>query len=155
MRQFNCVGERETHDYVVPEIISQLAQAESIRGVQSPVISLGNNSTRDFQYAGDAVRMAVLLLERGEFGQVYNMGSEQCIKIWDLAQMIGHLMYNNQTPITVVQDPARVRPWEIWHLQADNTKLYSVIGGYHHTPLKEALKKTISYFYANGSHWDW
>ncbi len=147
VRQFNCVGERETHDYVIPEIISQLDK--------STTIQLGNNSTRDFQYAGDAVRMAVLLLERGQFGEVYNMGSEQCIKIWDLAQTIGHLMYADETQITVVQDPTRVRPWEIWHLQSSNEKLYSVIGEYHHTPLKEALKKTISYFYANGSKWDW
>ena len=50
MRQFNCVGERETHEYVIPEIISQLANG--------PSVNLGNNSFRDFQYAGDAVRMA-------------------------------------------------------------------------------------------------
>jgi len=70
-------GERETHDYVIPTIISQLAQG--------PVVSLGNNSFRDFQYAGDAVRMAVELLEKGEFGEVYNMGSEDGIMIYDLA----------------------------------------------------------------------
>lgn len=67
MRQFNCVGERETHEYVIPEIISQLAISNKV--------NLGNNSFRDFQYAGDAVRMAVELLEQGEFGEVYNMGS--------------------------------------------------------------------------------
>jgi UDP-glucose 4-epimerase len=27
MRQFNCVGERETHEYVIPEIISQLSKS--------------------------------------------------------------------------------------------------------------------------------
>ena len=50
--------------YVIPEIISQLAKSSTVR--------LGNNSFRDFQYAGDAVRMAVDLLENGEFGEVYN-----------------------------------------------------------------------------------
>jgi len=145
MRQFNCVGERETHEYVIPEIISQLAKSNKVK--------LGNNSFRDFQYAGDAVAMAVELLEKGEFGEVYNMGSEDGIKIYDLANLIGKLMGHESVEIEV--DQARVRPWEIWHLQSDNTKLYSVIGTKNPTPLEEGLKRTIQYFYDNGDKWDW
>ena len=145
MRQFNCVGERETHAYVIPEIISQLASTNKIR--------LGNNSFRDFQYAGDAVRMAVELLEKGEFGEVYNMGSEQGIQIYDLAHLIGKLMGHKEVEIIVDQE--RVRPWEIWHLQSDNTKLYNVIGHRMPTPLETSLQKTISYFYENNKNWDW
>lgn len=144
MRQFNCVGPRETHEYVIPEIISQLAEHNSVH--------LGNNSTRDFQYAGDAVRMAVLLLENGECGEVYNMGSEEAISIYELAELIGHLMGHEETEI--ITDEARKRPWEIWHLQSDNTKLYKAIGEYKHTPLEEALQKTIDYYYDNGKQWD-
>ena len=145
MRQFNCVGERETHEYVIPEIISQLAKSNKVK--------LGNNSFRDFQYAGDAVAMAVELLEKGKFGEVYNMGSEGGIKIYDLANLIGKLMGHESDEIEVDQD--RVRPWEIWHLQSDNTKLYSVIGVKNPTSLEEGLSKTIQYFYNNGSKWDW
>ena len=145
MRQFNCVGERETHAYVIPEIIHQLDKSNSI--------NLGNNSFRDFQYSGDAVRMAVELLERGEFGEVYNMGSEGGIKIYDLAHLIGKLMGHEEVVINV--DQARVRPWEIWHLQSDNTKLYSVIGQKTPTPLEDALKRTIDYYYKNGKSLDW
>ena len=145
MRQFNCVGERETHEYVIPEIISQLAKSNKVK--------LGNNSFRDFQYAGDAVAMAVELLEKGKFGEVYNMGSEGGIKIYDLANLIGKLMGHESVEIEVDQD--RVRPWEIWHLQSDNTKLYSVIGVKNPTSLEEGLSKTIQYFYNNGSKWDW
>ena len=145
MRQFNCVGERETHEYVIPEIISQLAKSNKVK--------LGNNSFRDFQYAGDAVAMAVELLEKGKFGEVYNMGSEDGIKIYDLANLIGKLMGHESVEIEV--DQARVRPWEIWHLQSDNTKLYSVIGTKNPTPLEEGLKRTIQYFYDNGDKWDW
>jgi nucleoside-diphosphate-sugar epimerase len=145
MRQFNCVGERETHEYVIPEIISQLAESNSI--------NLGNNSFRDFQYAGDAVRMAVDLLENGEFGEVYNMGSEEGIQIYDLANLIGKLMGYEQ--ITINVDQARVRPWEIWHLQSDNTKLYSVINKRPEVGLEEALEKTIAFYYQNNKKWDW
>lgn len=145
LRQFNCVGERETHEYVIPEIISQLAE--------SNVVNLGNNSFRDFLYAGDAVRMAVELLEKGQFGEVYNMGSEDGIKIYDLANLIGKLIGHSEVIINV--DQARVRPWEIWHLQSDNTKLYSVIESKSITSLEDALDKTIKYYYNNGKKWNW
>lgn len=145
MRQFNCVGERETHPYVIPEIISQMDKTN--------VIKLGNNSFRDFQYSGDAVRMAVELLEKGEFGEVYNMGSEGGIKIYDLARLIGKLMGYDEVEIIVDQE--RVRPWEIWHLQSDNSKLYEAIGERVPTSLEKALKKTIDYYYNNDKKWDW
>lgn len=145
MRQFNCVGERETHEYVIPEIISQLALSNNVK--------LGNNSFRDFQYAGDAVRMAVELLEKGEFGEVYNMGSEGGIKIYELAELIGKLIGHSSINISV--DQARVRPWEIWHLQSDNTKLYTVIDKRPEIELEEALNKTITFYFKNGNKWDW
>ncbi len=144
MRQFNCVGERETHEYVIPEIIGQLAEG--------PTVRLGNNSFRDFQYAGDAVRMAVELLEKGEPGEVYNMGSEGGIQIYPLAHLIGKLMGHEK--VEIVTDQKRVRPWEIWHLQSDNTKLYSVISYRPKVKFEEALTRTIRYFYDNGKKWD-
>jgi len=139
MRQFNCLGERETHPYVIPEIIQQVAK--------SNVVRLGNNSFRDFQYAGDAVRMAVDLLERGKFGEVYNMGSEEGIKIYDIAKLVGKIMGKE---ITIEVDEARVRPWEIWHLQSDNTKLYSTIMVRPKVSFQEALEKTIKDYQKNG-----
>lgn len=143
MRQFNVVGERETHEYIIPIIIDQVAKIEGNKGT----IKLGNNSFRDFQYAGDAVKMAVELLEKGEFGEVYNMGSEDGIKMYDLAHLIAKLMGKE---IEIEVDPARVRPWEIWHLQSDNTKLYSIIETRPQVSLEEALKLTIKDYEKNG-----
>ena len=140
LRQFNCVGERETHEYVIPEIIEQIDKGDGN-------IKLGNNSFRDFQYAGDAVRMAVELLEKGQYGEVYNMGSEDGIKIYDLAFMIGKLMGKQ---VVVETDESRVRPWEIWHLQSDNSKLYSVIDYRPQVTLEEALKRTIADYQKQG-----
>lgn len=161
LRQFNCIGERETHSYVVPEIISQLSQRKFdkdtmcsfVEDNSPPPVFLGNNSFRDLQYAGDAVAMAVELLERGEFGEVYNMGSEEGIKIYDLAKLIGELMGFNE--VQVVEDPDRIRPWEIWHLQSDNSKLYSVIEHRPQVTLREALRFTILDFNTNGRKWCW
>lgn len=136
MRQFNCLGERDYfHPYIIPEIVKQ--------AMKSDVIKLGNNSFRDFQYAGDAVRMAVELLEKGNFGEVYNMGSEIGVKMYDLAEMIGDIMGKK---IKVETDQTRVRPWEIWHLQSDNTKLYNTIETRPSVTFKEALKRTVESF---------
>ncbi len=172
LRQFNCVGERETHPYVVPEIISQLSnippsfvdqsfgpllegKAKLVKNVAT--VYLGNNSFRDFLYAGDAVRIAVELLERGEFGDVYNLGSESGIKIYDLAKKIGKLMGFADVEIEV--DPKKVRAWEIWSLLADNTKLKRAlgdgIGQWHPVPIDEALQRTINYYLDSGRKWVW
>jgi nucleoside-diphosphate-sugar epimerase len=145
LRQFNCVGERETHPYVIPEIISQLSRSDTVL--------LGNNSFRDFQYAGDAVRMAAELLEKGQFGEVYNMGSEEGVQIYNLVPMIAELMGVN--PCKTLMDDARRRPWEIWHLCSDNTKLYSVVDYRPMINLKEALRRTVAYYRSNGNRWDW
>lgn len=136
LRQFNCVGERDTlHPYVIPAIIEQVMKGNTVK--------LGNNSFRDFQYAGDAVKMAVELLEKGQYGEVYNMGSEEGIQIYDLAYMIGRLMGKD---IEIEVDPSRFRPWDIEHLQSDNTKLYSVIDLRPKVSLQEALIRTIKDF---------
>lgn len=139
MRQFNCYGERETHEYVIPVIIDQVDKGD--------IVMLGNNSFRDFQYAGDAVKMAVELLEKGNFGEVYNMGSETGIQIYDLADMIGDLM---DKKILVKFDETRTRPNEIWHLQSDNTKLYNTIQTRPQISFKEGLIRTINDYKQNG-----
>ena len=140
LRQFNCAGERETHPYIIPEIVRQLDKGNKVR--------LGNNSFRDFQSAKDAVRNAVELLEKGELGEVYNMGSEEGIQMYDLARLIGGIMGHSKT--LVETDESRVRPWEIWHLQSDNTKLYNVIGKKTPTPLKEVLQGVVFDYKQNG-----
>lgn len=152
LRQFNCVGERETHPYVIPEIISQLYRGDGTN------IRLGNDSHRDFMYAGDAVRIAVELLERGQFGGVYNLGSEESIGIYDLARLIAKV--NGNGTVKIEADPDRMRRWEIWHLQSDNSKVKSLyapledrMGGL--VPLEESLRRTIQWFRDNGCKWPW
>ena len=159
LRQFNCVGERETHPYVIPEIISQIARQrsrsmEGAGGEGRPTVRLGNNSSRDFMYAGDAVWIGVDLLERGQFGDVYNLGSSESVKIYDLAQRIGRLM--GFAEVRVEKDEARVRPWEIWSLRASNDKAMNVVHTWPRlTPLDEALRRTIAWYQENDGEWPW
>lgn len=164
LRQFNVLGERDLmHPYVVPAIIDQLTKIEKSwsrmcwmfdpKTTNTTTVKLGNNSTRDFMYAGDQARMAVELLEKGQFGDCYNLGSESCIKIYDLAKLIGKIMgFHN---VEVMEDESRKRPYEIWHLQSDNTKIYSVIESRPKVGLEEALTRTINDFKERGGKWGW
>lgn len=140
LRQFNVIGSRETHPYVVTTIIEQLHKGNG-------TIKLGNNSFRDFQDVRDAVRMATELLEKGQFGEVYNMGSEKGVKIYRLAEIVAHIM---KKKLKIVVDKNRVRPWEIWHLQSNNRKLYKVISYRPRYNLKDSLEFTIEYYKSNG-----
>jgi nucleoside-diphosphate-sugar epimerase len=147
LRQFNCVGEKETHPYVITEIISQLFHGED------GVVHLGNNTDRDFLYAGDAVRMAVELLEKGEFGQVYNLGSETSISIYKLAQLVADVVSSGRT--TIKEDASRIRKWEIWHLRSDNSKIYGTIESRPKVSLRDAIGKTVQYYLDSGKRWCW
>ena len=156
LRQFNCLGERETHPYVIPEIISQIHNNRKDKPVGSVItIRLGNDSNRDFLYAGDAVALAVNLLEKGQFGEVYNLGSQLAISIYRLARMIAVEMGLNQFDLKIETDDSRKRPWEIWHLQSSNDKIFECVDMRPTTSLQTAIQKTVRYFYNNGNKWDW
>lgn len=146
LRQFNCVGERETHSYVIPEIIEQLSKSNEIY--------LGANTFRDFLYAGDAADMAIELVTKGSPGEVYNMGSQTGIQIYDLAHLIGSIMRPGEV-IEIVTDSTRFRHCDIYHLCSDNAKLYTTITTRPKTLLKNALIKTVNYFKEHGNTWGW
>lgn len=152
LRQFNCVGERETHPYIVPELFRQFVHEFPQRGY----LELGNNSTRDFLYAGDAVAMAVELLEKGRFGEVYNLGAQSAISIYDLAKEAGHVAgYSISNDIKIQTVESRKRPWEIWHLLSDNTKIHKVIDYRPKVTLHDALKRTFQSYKDAGFKWCW
>lgn len=147
LRQFNAAGPCDYfHDYVIPTIVRQLLQ-------HPPKVHLGNNSERDFIYSGDQVRIAVELLEKGDFGEVYNLGAEDCIHIYDLAVMIGDIM---GVHAEIVEDESRKRPWEIWSLRSCNDKLYAAIGRKPELKrLRDTIEETVSDLVAawHGGEW--
>lgn len=143
LRQFNCYGERETHEYVIPEIISQLDKSSTVH--------LGNiKAERDFLYVKDAAEYAIELLEKGKPGETYNLGASDCISIKDLAHTIGKLMGHEEINIEI--DPAKLRPWDIERLESDNTKIHGVVEYRPQVGFEEGLKRTINYFKEYGWH---
>lgn len=126
---------------------------DSCGGKKVGYVKLGNDSTRDFIYSGDAVRIAVELMEKGTWGEVYNLGSEESVKMYDLARMIGELMGFREVVVEV--DESRKRAWEIWVLQSDNSKVWNAVGKRPLTSLKESLRRTIEWYVNNRWNFPW
>ena len=76
-------------------------------------------------YAGDAARLGIEALLKGELGECYELGSDWTpIQIYALAQTITLNMTGKEALIHV--DESRVRPIELWSLQADNQRVYEL-----------------------------
>ncbi len=146
-RIFNCYGPRETHSYVIPEIIDQLSKSDHL--------VMGDVQTfRDFTYVEDTARAICLLLTAAApSGSAFNIGSNVSIKIADLVQTIAGIM--GKPSFTMSVDPLRLRRREINHFRCDPTHLQQVTGWRPVVGLEEGLTKTVEWFYANGATWPW
>lgn len=158
LRQFNTCGARETHPYIVPELVGQLSRPPNccplgLKRTANATVRLGNNTSRDLLHVKDAVETAVELLEGGTFGQVYNSGSESSIKMYDLATVVGRVMGFDS--VTVERDEARVRPWDIFHLRSCNDKLNAVVQRRPIRSLQTALEDAVEWYRQAGNLWPW
>ena len=144
-RQFNCYGPRETHPYVIPEIIRQ--------AVKENVIKLGNlASFSDFVYDDDAAEIACELAQRDDiFGEVINIGTGETHKVSDIAQWTMDVLQEKGVKFTreVRVDQSRIRPLDVNHLLADASKLKKYVDR-PFTDFKSGLKKTVEWYLQNG-----
>lgn len=142
LRQFNCYGERESHAYVIPEIISQIDISKTLK--------LGNiKAKRDFMYVKDAARLSVQLMAKGVPGEVYNLGTGKSMTIQKIAETI--IKYRG-IDIKLVIDKKRFRPFDVEKLEADNRKIAKVVK-LKFTDFNEGIQSTIQWFLDNGHKW--
>lgn len=119
VRPFNLVGPGQSVDFALPTFAEQLALIH--RGRKEPVLAVGNLAARrDFLHVDDAVAAYLLLLERGEPGEVYNLGSGAAMSI---EQALHRLMVLSGVKARVEVDPERLRPVDVPLLQADCSRL--------------------------------
>jgi len=135
-RPFNTYGPRQSARAVIPTIVSQIAAGQR-------AITLGDlSTTRDFTYVEDTCRGLLAVASAGNYdGEVFNIGSNDEISVGDLVRVLGEVM---GTAVTVVVDPARIRPTssEVQRLRCDATKLERATGFRPVVPLKEGLVRT-------------
>jgi len=135
VRPFNCYGPRETHPYVIPEIMSQLAKSNEL--------VLGNlEAERDFTYVDDTARAVYMLMDKqGIEGQVFNIGSGNSYSVKELAEQISLIMKGKAAKIRV--DPSRLRPYDVSRLLCDSSRIRSLTGWTPKVELGDGLRQTV------------
>ena len=109
VRPFNHIGVRQSPSFVTSDFAKQIAEIE--QGRREPRLMVGNlTAKRDFTDVRDMVRAYHLALERGEEGQVYNLGAEESHSVQEILDM---LLEMAEAEIEIVQDPARLRPSDV------------------------------------------
>ncbi len=140
VRPFNHIGAGQSTAFAVPAFAKQLVAIE--RGAE-PVLKVGNlHAIRDFTDVEDIVRAYQQLMEMGEPGDIYNIGSGVGYSMQDvLNQMVTVL----DTPVDIQIDPERLRPLDIPVMVANNAKVRDI--GWEPTiPLEESLRRIIEYW---------
>jgi GDP-4-dehydro-6-deoxy-D-mannose reductase len=123
VRPFNHAGTRQSPRYVLAALVRQIVEIES--GSRSS-LEVGNlDVVRDFTDVRDVVRAYRLLAERGQSGEVYNLGSGRGTRIADALE---HLRSLAKVAVPVHVDSARLRSVDQPLLVADATKLRAAVG---------------------------
>ena len=142
VRAFNHIGPEQAPAFVVSDFCKQVAEIE--KGNSEPVIRVGNLSAkRDFTDVRDVVRAYGLLIQHGQAGETYNIGSGHAIAIQELLDRILQLSNSN---ITVETDVNKLRPVDVPIIEADISKLQACISWKPEIPLDQTLLETLNYW---------
>ncbi|RME82409.1 MAG: SDR family oxidoreductase [Caldilineae bacterium] len=139
VRPFNHIGPGQNEIFVTSSFAKQIALIEAGRG--EPILRHGNlQARRDFTDVRDVVRAYWLILQKGEPGQVYNVGSGRSIAIQDIL----HIMLTQaRVPITLQPDPGRMRPSDIPIIVSDPGRLQRATGWQPRIPLEQTLQDIL------------
>lgn len=142
VRMFNVYGPRVSQFLVIPTIIMQLMETDTVK--------LGDiTPTRNFTYVDDMVDAFIRIAEADEVeGEVVNFGSQEAVTIGRLAEMIAEIMGK---PLQIEQEVERLRPSrsEIKRVVADISKARKLLGWEPKISLEEGLRRTIEWFKEN------
>lgn len=86
-RPFNHIGSGQATSFALPAFAQQVAEIKA--GRRAPVIEVGDiDVTRDFTHVADVVEAYLVLLARGEPGEIYNIASGKDHLVRDLLQRL-------------------------------------------------------------------
>ena len=141
-RGFNHTGPRRGQVFVTSSFAKQIAQIEA--GLQEPVIAVGDlDSRRDWTDTRDMVRAYWLAAERGTPGEVYNTGHGTCMRV---GEMLDILLSHARVPISVEQDPTRLRPSDVPLLLANVDKFRAATGWEPTIPFEQTMADLLGYW---------
>ena len=145
VRAFNHIGPRQSSNFVVSDFCRQVAMIE--KKLLEPIIKVGNiNVKRDFMDVRDIVRIYELLINHGNIGEIYNVGSGKAVSVKDILDLI---LSKSKSKISIYVDEDKIRPADVPIIQADITKLKNVINWSTEYTLEETIEDTLSFWREN------
>jgi GDP-4-dehydro-6-deoxy-D-mannose reductase len=141
-RPFNHIGPRQAPQFAVAHFAQQVAAIEL--GRQSPLLETGNlTPLRDLTDVRDMARAYLLLMEHGQTGEAYNIGTGQT---HSMQAVLDRLLALAKVPIEARQKAGLVRGTETAAVRADAGKLRRATGWAPRFSLEQTLKDTLDYW---------
>jgi UDP-glucose 4-epimerase len=131
-RLFNVYGPGETNPHVMPAIFEQLESSRTL--------ALGNMTPRrDYIYVEDMANALVSLLADAPDGTTVNVGPGRSASVADVVKLIEELL----GPVEVQTDPTKVRRSDRPRLEADTTRLATLLPEFSPVELRDGLRATL------------
>jgi len=141
-RAFNHEGYGRGEVYSTSAFCKQAVMIE--KGLQEPVISHGNlDAQRDFTDVRDMARAYRLAVEKGEPGEVYNIGSGVKHTIKEVLETVRKY---STVKFKDVLDPEKIRPADVMVLMADSKKFRQKTNWNPIFNLDDMIKECLRYW---------
>ena len=142
VRAFNHTGVGQADNFVLPSWCKQAAEID--RSGKPGVMNVGNLKVRrDFSDVRDIVRAYRLIVEKGEPGKAYNVGSGVAHSLEDMLKTSTSL---SAQEITGTVDPARIRPTDTPVICCDNSLIRDELGWAPEHDIFDTLKEMYGYY---------
>ena len=135
--------------YQFPEKLIPLMIANALADKPLPVYGQGLN-VRDWLYVADHCRAICLILEKGQVGQVYNVGGHNEMRNIDIVRLICRELGKPESLITYVTD----RKGHDLRYAIDPEKIRRELGWEPETAFADGIKKTIRWYLDNRPWWE-
>lgn len=142
VRAFNHIGPDQSPVFAAADFCRQAALIES--GMQEAVIRVGNlEAKRDFTDVRDVVHAYVLLAEKGQAGETYNVGIGHAVSIGDVLKLV---LKQSAVEIQVEVDEEKLRPVDVPIMEADVRKVWRDVGWKAQIQLEQTIGDMMEYW---------
>ena len=135
--------------YQFPEKLIPLMIANALADKPLPVYGEGLN-VRDWLYVEDHCKAIDLIVEKGQDGEVYNVGGHNEMRNIDIVRLICAELGKPESLITYVTD----RKGHDLRYAIDPTKIHEELGWQPETKFADGIRKTIRWYLDNRAWWE-
>ncbi|MDT8271828.1 MAG: dTDP-glucose 4,6-dehydratase [Desulfomonilia bacterium] len=135
--------------YQFPEKLIPLMVVNASRGRKLPVYGDGKN-VRDWIHVEDHCRGIIVVAEKGEPGECYNMGGNAEKENIEIVRMILRHMGKGEELIGYVKD----RPGHDFRYAMDFTKISTTLGWRPEIDFEQGIHSTIDWYLSHESWWE-